>query len=200
MDREGPIGRRGVFALEVSSLVERCRQGDGLAWEALVHRYQGRVYAVAYHYLRNAEDARDVAQDVFVRIYRHLHSFQGDEAFLPWVLSLARNACIDRLRRRKARPPASDVPVDGGPELAASGPSPEEEAAIEARKRLLYRAMSGMSDKNREILLLKEIQELKFEEISSLLALPMGTVKSRSNRARIELASKVRALDPSYGF
>jgi RNA polymerase sigma-70 factor (ECF subfamily) len=185
--------------VELETLLERCRAGDDLAWEALVRGYQGRVYAVAYNYMRNREEARDVAQEIFIRIYRQLHTVQGGEKFLPWLLRLSRNACIDRLRRRKARPPASDIRVEDGPQIAASGPSPEESSSLEARKRLLYRALEGMSGKNREIIMLKEIQGLKLEEISTMLALPIGTVKSRSNRARLDLAARVRRLDPSYG-
>jgi len=185
--------------VDVGTLLERCRGGDGLAWEALIRSYQGKVYAVAYNYMRNREDARDMAQEIFIRVYRQLHTLQGGERFLPWLLRLARNACIDRLRRQKARPPTSDVRVEDGPQIAAAGPSPEEASSEEARKRLLYRAIDGMSEKNREIILLKEIQGLKLEEISSMLALPLGTVKSRSNRARLDLATRVRRLDPSYG-
>jgi RNA polymerase sigma-70 factor (ECF subfamily) len=184
---------------DVTTLVERCRQGDDLAWEALVRRFQARVYAVAYHYMRNADEARDMAQEIFIRIYERLDTYQGGSNFLGWMLRLARNACIDRLRRRAARPPATDVTVEDGLQLAAAGPSPEEATSEERRKHLLYRAMDRMSEKGREIILLKEIQGLKLEEISEMLALPLGTVKSRSNRARIELASKVRSLDPSYG-
>jgi RNA polymerase sigma-70 factor (ECF subfamily) len=180
-------------------LLERCRAGDALAWEALVRGYQGRVYAVAYNYMREREEARDVAQEVFIKVYKQLHTLQGGEMLLPWLIRMTRNACIDRLRRLKARPPASDVRVEDGPQIAATGRSPEERSSEEARRRLLYRALDGMSDKNREIIMLKEIHGLKLEEISSLLALPLGTVKSRSNRARLDLAMRVRHLDPSYG-
>jgi len=185
--------------VDVATLVERCRQGDSLAWEALVRMFQGRVYAVAFHYMRNPEEARDVAQEVFVRVYRRLDSFHGAEGFQAWILSVARNACIDALRRRKARPPAEDLPVETGPELAADAPTPQEAAETEANRRLLYRALDGMKETSREIILLKEIQGLKFEEIAEMLSLPVGTVKSRSNRARVELAARVRLLDPSYG-
>ncbi len=140
-----------------------------------------------------------MAQEVFIRVYERLDSFQGDDRFLPWLLSLTRNACIDRLRRIKARPPASDMPVEEGPEIPSGGPSPEQATEEKQRERLLYRALDGMSERNREIILLKEIQGLKIEEISTLLTLPIGTVKSRSNRARLELASKIRGLDPSFG-
>ena len=185
--------------LDVATLVQRCRHGDDLAWEALVRRYHGRIHAVAYHYLRNADEARDMTQEIFIRIYQQLPSFRRGDRFVPWMIRVARNATIDRLRRRKARPPLSDVPADGGLPLAAAGPTPEESSLEESRRELLYRAMDGMSEKSREILLLKEIQGLKVEEISRMLRLPTGTIKSRASRARVELASRVRRLDPSYG-
>jgi RNA polymerase sigma-70 factor (ECF subfamily) len=185
--------------LDVTTLVQRCRHGDDLAWEALVRQYHGRIHSVAYHYLRNADEARDMTQEIFIRIYQQLPSFRRGDRFVPWMIRVARNATIDRLRRRKARPPLSDVPADGGLPLASSDPTPEESSVEEARRRLLYRAMDGMSEKNREILLLKEIQGLKVEEISKMLRLPTGTIKSRASRARIELATRVRQLDPSYG-
>ena len=185
--------------LDAESLLERCRKGDNLAWEAFVRRYQSRVYAVAWHYMRNAEDARDTAQEIFIRLYERLDTFRDEEAFLPWMLRLARNACIDALRRRKARPPATDVTVDDAIQIPAADPTPEERSESRSSRDLLYRALDRLSESDREILLLKEIQGLKVEQISSLLGIPTGTVKSRCNRARIELATKVRRLDPSYG-
>ena len=185
---------------EIATLVARCKRGDELAWEALVRQYQSRVYSVALHYLRDAEEARDVAQDVFVRIYRKLETFDSAaEEFLPWLLSVARNACIDRLRRRRARPLAHAVAVEDQPGLPDAGPTPEQTVLAESRRRLLYRALARISDVNREIILLKEIQGLDLRQISEILAVPIGTVKSRSARARIELAKTVVALDPSFG-
>jgi RNA polymerase sigma-70 factor (ECF subfamily) len=185
--------------VDLPTLLERCRRGDDLAWEALVRRYQSRVYAMAYHYMRNAEEARDVAQDVFIRIYQRLATFEGGDTFLPWMLRLARNVCIDALRRRKSRPPASDWTIEESVQVASPSPTPEEASSTRSRQRLVYRALDRMSETDREILLLKEIQGLKVEEVSSLLGIPTGTVKSRCNRARIELATRIRRLDPSYG-
>lgn len=184
---------------DLATLVERCRRGDDLAWEALVRRFQARIYGLAMHYLRDPEEARDMAQEIFVQVYRRLGSFREDENLVPWMLRVGRNLCIDRLRRIKARPPAADVVLDENTELAAEAPTPEDAAQAEGRRRLLERALGGMSDKHREVILLKDIQGLKIEEIADLLAEPVGTIKSRSNRARIELAARVRALDPSYG-
>ena len=164
-----------------------------------MRQYQGRLYAVAYHYMRSSEEARDMAQEIFIRIYRKLDTFRGGETFVPWMMKLARNACLDKLREKAVRPPASDIPVEDGLELTDGSPSPEESSETSARKRLLHRALNRMSDKGREIIMLKEIQGLKLEEISELLEVPVGTVKSRSNRARLELASTLRRLNPAYG-
>jgi RNA polymerase sigma-70 factor (ECF subfamily) len=188
---------RGAGFVDVGALLERCRGGDALAWEALVRTYQSSVYAVTRHYLRDPEEARDVAQDVFVRLYERLDSFSGGDGFKTWLMQMARNASIDRLRRIKARPPISDVSID---ETVLFGDDdPERNAETEARLRLLRRAVARMAEKNREVLLLKEIHGLKIEEVAQLLGLPIGTVKSRSNRARLELAAVLRALDPSFG-
>jgi len=185
--------------LDLATLLERCRQGDDLAWEALVRRYQSRVYALAFHYMRDAEEARDVAQEVFIRIYRRRETLKVGGTFVAWMLKIARNLCIDSLRRRRSRPPASDLQVGEGPEIPSGASTPEEASFATARRRLVHRAMDGMSDKNREIILLRDIQGLALAEISDMLDLPLGTVKSRSHRARIELAGLVRTLDPSYG-
>lgn len=185
--------------MQVATLIERCRRGDALAWEALVREYQGRVYSVAWHYMRDSEEARDVAQEIFVRIYRKLGTFHGGETFVPWMMKLARNVCLDKIRERAARPPLSDIPVDQGPQIEDGGPSPHEATEESARRKLLHRALETMSEKGREMILLKEIQGMKLEEISDLLQLPIGTVKSRSNRARLELAVALRGLAPSIG-
>jgi RNA polymerase sigma-70 factor, ECF subfamily len=185
--------------LDSDTLLARCRQGDDLAWEEFVRQHQGRVFGVAYHYLRNREEARDTAQDIFIKVYQRLDTLREGDALLPWLLRLARNSCLDRLRRLKVRTPPGEVPVDEAPQVAAPTPDPEEETLLGAREALFYRALARLSDKNREMILLKDIQELKLEEISEMLAMPLGTVKSRSSRARLELAKAVRALDPSYG-
>ena len=185
--------------MELAQLLDRCRQGDELAWEALVRAYQGRVFGLALHYVRNTEEARDLAQEVFVKIYDKIGMFRGHETFLAWMLRLARNLCIDHLRRARSRPPITDVPTQDGPELPDGGPTPEEAWAADSRKRLVHRALGRLSEQYREIILLKDIQGLKLEEVASLLNLPIGTVKSRSSRARIALARVVLDISPPQG-
>ncbi len=180
--------------MDLSILLERCCRGDELAWEALVRQFQARIYGIAYHYVGNTEDARDLAQEVFVRIYQNLTLWPDEARFLPWILRIARNICIDHLRRTKARPPVHDLASDELLTLRAPGSNPEQLYAADSRKRLIHRALQQMTDLNREIILLKDIQGLTLEEIASTLDVPLGTIKSRSNRARIELARKLALL------
>lgn len=186
--------------MDLATLLARCREGNELAWEALVRQNSARVYALALHYLGDAEEARDVAQEIFVRIYRHIDRCPDAPHFVPWVIRIARNACVDQLRRRRARPPGRDVPVEEAPELAAPAPDPAQAWAATSRRDLVRRALQALGRLSREVLLLKEIQGLSFEEVAEILDVPVGTVKSRSNRARIELARKVLEFsDGRYG-
>ena len=186
--------------MDEATLVERCRGGDDLAWEALVRRCQGHVYGLAYHYLGNVEDARDVAQEAFVRVYRQLASFEGNH-FRAWLLRITRNLCIDHLRRRRTRPPAEDLRADAEDDAAPrdTAPSPEQAWLTGARRRMVHEALRRLDGAHREVILLKDIQGLKLDEIAGMLGLPLGTVKSRAHRARLELARQVIAIDPSYG-
>lgn len=183
--------------MELGTLLERCRQGDELAWEAFVRQYQRRVYSLATCYATDPDDARDLAQDVFVRLYRTRKQWAEAGVFMPWMIRVARNVCLDRVRARKARPPASDIPADDLVDLASTGGNPDEAYGVASRRRLFYRALQRLSSISREIILLKDIQGLRIEEIASMLHIPLGTVKSRSNRARLELARSVLAIDES---
>ena len=180
--------------MDQAELLKRCQQGDELAWEVLVRTYQARICSIAYTYTGSTEEARDLAQDIFVRIYRKLDSCRDPERFVPWLVRIARNVCLDHLRRRKVRPPHQDLPADELHNLADPGPTPEEEWVQSARKRLVYRAMQELSKINCEIILLKDMQGLSLEEIAGALDLPLGTVKSRCSRARVELAKAVMSL------
>jgi len=177
--------------MELTALLQRCQEGDELAWEFLVRRYQARIHGLAYHFVGHPEEARDLAQEIFVRIYRRLDTCRDPERFESWMLQIGRNACLDFLRRRKARPPVHDIPVDEVYDLADEREGADASAQSESRKRLVHRALQALSEVNREILLLKDIQGLSFEEIASMLKVPVGTVKSRSSRARLALAKQI---------
>jgi len=146
------------------------------------------VFGLCFHYLRDREEAREVAQETFIRIYRGLNGFESSGSFLAWSVRIARNCCFDRAD-------TIDDP-EYGRELVESR---EGFVETQVRNQLLRKALDGMSAINREMILLKDIQGLKQREIADLLSIPLGTVKARSNRARTELAERVLDLDPSYG-
>jgi RNA polymerase sigma-70 factor, ECF subfamily len=185
--------------MDLAMLLERCKAGDELAWEALVRQFQARVFGIAFHYTGNSEDARDLAQEIFIRIYRHLDLCGDEGMFVPWMIRISRNACIDHLRRKKARPAPADVAVDEMVHLQAPGLNPEEHSMADARRQVIHLAFRKLTALNREVILLREILGLPLEEIASMLKIPLGTVKSRINRARIELAERVRALAAHTG-
>lgn len=194
--RRPPLGDPGTLDLDL--LLQRCRRGDALAWEALVRLFQGRVFGLARFYLRDREDARDVAQEAFIRIYRNLDSFEGGSNFTAWALRITRNCAIDRLRRIEARPPTTELPDDDS--LAAMpGTASAFDDPVGENRQLLDRAMKLLSAAHREMILLKDIQGLEQHEIAEMLSLPLGTVKVRASRARVELARRILELDPSYG-
>ena len=182
---------------QIETLLAQCRAGDEVAWETLVRRFQGRVFAVTLRYFRDREEARDVAQDVFVALYRNLDRVRDDRAFLAWLVRLTRNRCLDRLRRLDARRWDRAVPLEEARELPDTVPGPDERGMMAASRDLIRRALEGLSVASREMIVLKEIRELQLTEIAARLDLPLGTVKSRSHRARRELAEAVRTLDPT---
>jgi RNA polymerase sigma-70 factor (ECF subfamily) len=182
------------MSMDLETLLHRCRKGDELAWEALVRRYQAQVMGLTRHYLHNEEDARDAAQDVFIRVYRRLETAPDADRFWPWLCRVTRNLSLDRIRRRRARPPAEDLLVDDAVALSSGDPTPEEAFESEDRRQLVRRAMDTLGELSREVLLLREISGLRESEVAAMLEVPVGTVKSRANRARVELARAVETL------
>lgn len=180
--------------MEPDDLLNLVRAGDVLAWEAFVRRFHGRVFGLAYHYLGNAEACRDLAQDVFVKIYSHRSEVPPSGGCLAWILCITRNACLDHRRRAQARPPLWDLPAETMFDLGSTEPGPFEAHVSAARKAAVHRALRELTALNREVLLLKEVHGLEVEAIAALLEVPVGTVKSRAFRARLELAGKLAAM------
>ncbi len=180
--------------MDLSSLLDRCRQGDNLAWEALVRQFERRVYSIASGYASSPDEARDLSQDIFVRLYETRGRWAAADVFVPWLVRVARNVCLDHLRRKKARPPAEDIQADEMWDLASGDADPETELQQAGRRRLVWRAMQALGQMSREVIQLKEIQGLSLQEVAAVLRVPVGTVKSRSNRARLELAEQILAL------
>ncbi len=185
--------------MDQPELLKRCQIGDELAWEVLVRQHQGRICSIAYGYVGEHDEAMDLAQEIFVRVYKSLATCTEPEKFLSWLTRIARNACIDHLRRLKARPPRQDIPAEDMINLASGSPTPEDELYRSSRQKLVHTALQKLSEINREIIVLKDIQGLPLEEISGMLDLPLGTVKSRSSRARIELARAITDMNGGPG-
>lgn len=183
-------------APDLSSLIARCKAGDELAWEAFVRQFQGRIFGLACTYLADRDEAADLAQEIFIRLFETRTRWAPPDEFLPWMFKVARHRAIDFLRRRKVRLPAAAVPAD---EVAIVDPGAGPEAETIGRSHLtrLRRALTRVSALSREILLLRDVHGLSVQEAAGVLGVPAGTVKSRCHRARTELAEHFLAAGPN---
>lgn len=177
---------------EELAIVERVLGGDVNAFEALVLSYEKNVYNLALRMVKNAEDASDITQDAFVKAYSSLASFRGESKFSVWLYRIVSNTCLDFLRSRSRRPAVSlYVDNDEGEEAELDIPdvsqSPEELLERRLTRESVRRGLDALSTEYRQILLLREIQGLSYEEIAETLSMELGTVKSRIFRARKKL-------------
>lgn len=179
----------------IESLIQRCLKGDQLAWEAIVRQYWRKVFNVAYKFVGKHDEAEDLTQDIFLKIFKSLDTFDRRANFQTWLISISRNLCIDHYRSVRKERETIDRDVDAA-ELAPAAAEAGPIAALEQRDRvaLLRLAMAGLPDALREAVLMRDIQELSYQEIADRLGLPEGTVKSRINRGRTELARQIRQL------
>lgn len=174
---------------DLNQTIKACQQGSALAWEALIKAHQGRVFGVALYMLKDKSEAEEVSQEVFIKLYRNIAQFKsGEQSFLPWLLAIARNSCLDRLRKSKTKNKyESDVEVE--PETIVDEIEPVDGDNLQQeRQHLLYQAIDKFDQVSKDVLLLKDIHGLKTEEVAEVLEIPVGTVKSRSNRAKLKLA------------
>lgn len=165
-------------------LLSRARSGDSAAFGELVERYRDNVYRLAYRMCGNAHDADEVAQEAFVAAWRALPNFRGDAKFSTWLYRLTTNAAIDLMRREKRHCTASEEDV---PELADTSDAPQQQLERTEQRRAVQNALADIGEEYRQVLLLRYMQELDYGEIADALALPVGTVKSRINRAKAAL-------------
>ena len=177
-----------------AQIVRRVLEGDVNAFEDLVTEHEKGVYAIAQRMTGNAEDAADMAQETFIKAYNSLSSFRGDSKFSVWLYRIATNVCLDFLRSRSRKPTVSlSVEADDGEEtqmdIADESQSPEQLLERGLTRDAVRRGLKSLSPEYRQILLLREIQGLSYEEIAEALALEVGTVKSRIFRARKRLCA-----------
>jgi RNA polymerase sigma-70 factor (ECF subfamily) len=179
----------------IEALIQRCLQGDQRAWDLIVKQYWRKVFNVAYKFVGRHEEAEDLAQDIFLKIFKSLDTFDRRANFQTWLISVSRNLCIDHYRSVRKERETIDRDVDAG-NLTPAAPDPSPMASLEQRDRvsLLRQALSALPDTLRTAVLLRDIQELSYQEIADKLRLPEGTVKSRINRGRNELARQIKKL------
>ena len=178
-----------------STLVERCLRGDDTAWEDLVRGHTRRVYALCYRFTGRDSEAQDLTQEVFLRVFRSLKSFRSAEgAFGTWLARLTRNLLIDHYRRSR-QDRATESIEEQLPLIEESGAlagRPDRMLAGREASEILQAALQKLSPELRETVILRDLQEMEYREISRALKIPEGTVKSRLNRGRAELARVLR--------
>jgi RNA polymerase sigma-70 factor, ECF subfamily len=200
-----PVEARVEEAQVVTQLVRRCASGDAAAWEEIVQRFHRRIYNICYRFAGSADDAQDLTQDVFIKVYRTVASFDGEKAsFNTWVTTVTRNLLVDHFRKtRNDRATDSMDAVQGaeedGPTLADrlsdGAPGPQVHVESRERREMVQRALQQISPDLREAVILRDLQDMDYRDIAQVLKVPEGTVKSRINRGRAELA---RLLQRTY--
>jgi RNA polymerase sigma-70 factor, ECF subfamily len=188
---------KAVIEIDGLELVRRARSGDGAAWEEIVSAYSRRIFNLAYRFTSSIDAAEDLTQDVFIRVYRSLDQYDPTQGALSnWLMRLARNLVIDDYRHRQRNPQNSmaDAVDDHQYHLRAAGTSAHK---LLERKELASQVQEGIDKLPADLrtcVILRDIEELTYQEIVDVLEIPEGTVKSRINRGRIELAKILKRM------
>ncbi len=182
-------------AQPIDQIIQRCLSGDQAAWEAIVRLYRRKVFNIAYTFVGAHDAAEDLTQDVFLKLFKSLDTFDRRANFQTWLISVSRNLCIDHYRsvRKERQTMSREMDVsDLNPVATTAGPYAQLEQAD--RVVLLRRALERLAPTLRTAVLMRDIQELTYQEIAEQLRVPEGTVKSRINRGRAELARQVQQI------
>ena len=189
----------------VNLLVRRCISGDAVAWEEIVLRYNRRIYNICYRFAGSPDDAQDLTQEVFIKMYRTLNSYDMDRgAFMTWVTTITRNLLVDHFRKSKQdrmTDSLDSAPSEHEDAMPLSEQIPDKSAPADSRvhsretRETIHRALQRLSPDLREAVILRDLQDMDYREIATVLKVPEGTVKSRINRGRAELA---RLLQRTY--
>jgi RNA polymerase sigma-70 factor (ECF subfamily) len=175
--------------LDESALVADSLRGDLAAYDRLVAAYQDRIYQAAYRITGHREDAWDAAQEAFLRAFKALRSFRGEARFSTWMTRIAVHAALDVVRRRPAHSP---VPA----EVRAEGGDPTDDVLRRDQQRRVQQAIAALPPDHRTVVVLRDVQGLRYDEISRALGVPVGTVRSRLSRARESLRIALADLAP----
>jgi RNA polymerase sigma-70 factor (ECF subfamily) len=176
-----------------SDLLERCRGGDESAWRDLVARHTRRIFGLAYRFVGRVDEAEDLTQEIFVKVYQGLGRYREPEGgFSTWIATVARNHAIDHYRRRRQERLRAEDP-EALDSLASPAESPLRALEREEQAQFVRAGLRSLPAALREPLVLCDLQGLSYEEIAEALGIPLGTVKSRINRGRLELARRLLA-------
>jgi RNA polymerase sigma-70 factor, ECF subfamily len=177
-------------------LVAAAKKGDAAAFEELVSRYESKIFRLTMNITRNREDAEDAMQDAFLKSYSHLKNFQGDSRFYTWLVRIAANEALMRLRKRRPNQFSLDEPVEGDEDLMPRelqdwGPSPEQRFAQTEMRQILSGVIDEREPDYRTVFALRDIEELSTEDTAATLGISVPAVKSRLLRARLKLRQKL---------
>jgi RNA polymerase sigma-70 factor (ECF subfamily) len=179
----------------IDEIIQRCLSGDQAAWESIVRQHWRKVFNIAYKFVGKHDEAEDLTQDVFLKIFKSLNTFDRRANFQTWLISVSRNLCIDHYRSVRKERETINRDIDPG-ELSPAATTASPYAQIELRDRVvtLRQALDKLAPTLRTAVMMRDIQELSYQEIADRLSLPEGTVKSRINRGRTELARQIQIL------
>jgi RNA polymerase sigma-70 factor (ECF subfamily) len=177
-------------------LVAAAKSGDTAAFEELVNRYERKIFRLTMNITRNREDAEDAMQDAFLKSYSHLKNFQGDSRFYTWLVRIAANEALMRLRKRRPNQFSLDEPIEGDEELMPRelqdwGPGPEQRFAQTEMREILSSVIDELEPEYRTVFVLRDIEELSTEETADAVGISVPAVKSRLLRARLKLRQKL---------
>lgn len=190
---------------EEQALLERCKNGDIRAFDELVQRFQKRVFNFAYGIAGNQDDASDITQEAFVRVFNSIQTFRGDANFTTWIYRIVTNVYLDERKKSKSHRLVSlddFIDLDENSvsrQIEDELPQPDEVAESKERNLAVRRAVNSLPDYQRIIVTLYHLHDRSYEEIAEILHLPIGTVKSRLNRARLALAEKLKTEPELFG-
>ncbi|HUK86619.1 MAG TPA: sigma-70 family RNA polymerase sigma factor [Terriglobales bacterium] len=189
----------------LAALLRRCQAGDAAAWEEIVRTHHRRIYNLCYRFTGSPDDAQDLTQEVFIRLYRTLGSYETERgSFVTWVSTVTRNLLVDHFRKTKqeratdsleAAPGGDEDALTLGEQLADPGAGPEDCLRTAQTQHMVQLALQRLSPELREAVILRDLQDMDYKDIAKVLRVPEGTVKSRINRGRTELG---RLLSRTY--
>lgn len=172
-------------------LIERCLARDESAWEQIVLRYKRKVFGIAYKFTGRFEEAEDLTQEVFLKVYKALDSYKREQEFYWWLVSISRNTCIDYYRSAKRQRRVITEDLDRIKNFKFDGISPQGSMEAAERSKLLRESLAHLPDDLRVVLIMRDLKGMSYKEIADQLQLAEGTVKSRIHRGRAELAEKL---------